>query len=181
MSSATPDDIISFWRDAGPDKWWEKDEAFDRTIRSRFLATHVAAACGELAAWEASAEGALALVIVFDQFSRNMFRDSARAFATDPLACAVARRAIARGFDRSIDQALRPFFYMPFMHSEALADQDHCVALFAALGDAGQSEYAAIHRDVIAKFGRFPHRNHLLGRDTTTAEQKFLDGGGFAG
>jgi len=181
MNARTPAEIVSFWRDAGPDKWWDKDEAFDRTVRSRFLAAHEAAARGELAAWEDSADGALALVILLDQFSRNMFRDSARAFATDPLACAVTRQAIARGFDQSIDPTLRLFFYMPFMHSEALADQDRCVALFAALGDAGQSEYAAIHRDVIAKFGRFPHRNRVLGRDTTSAEQEFLDGGGFAG
>jgi uncharacterized protein (DUF924 family) len=110
-----------------------------------------------------------------------MFRGTARSFATDPLACAVASQAIARGFDQTVDQKLRPFFYMPFMHSEALADQERCVALFAALGDAGQSEYAEIHRDVIAKFGRFPHRNELLGRDTTPAEQDFLDSGGFAG
>jgi len=110
-----------------------------------------------------------------------MFRGTARAFATDPLALAVAERAIGRGFDQTIEEALRLFFYMPFMHSEALAEQDRCVELFAAMGDADLSKYALEHRDVIAQFGRFPHRNRMLARETTTAEQAFLDGGGFAG
>jgi uncharacterized protein (DUF924 family) len=181
MSTVTPTDIISFWRDAGPDKWWEKNEDFDREIRSKFLATHEAAARGELASFEGSAEGALALVLLFDQFPRNMFRDSARAFATDAQARAAASRAIARGFDQETEEAFRKFFYMPFMHSEFLADQDRCVQLFSALDDPEQGEHATIHRDIIAKFGRFPHRNRTLGRETTAAEQDFLDGGGFAG
>lgn len=180
MNDIVAAEIVSFWRDAGPAKWWEKDDAFDQTIRAKFLAVHEAAARGELNDWEDSVDGALALILLFDQFPRNMFRNSAQAFATDPLARAVATRALARGFDRATDEALRPFFYMPFMHSEALADQDRCVQLFTALG-GDQSTYAAIHRDVIAKFGRFPHRNRVLGRDTTEAEQTFLDGGGFAG
>jgi uncharacterized protein (DUF924 family) len=181
LSDITPADIVSFWRDAGPEKWWKKDDTFDRTIRSRFLAVHEAAARGELAAWEDSAEGALALVILLDQFPRNMFRDSAHAFATDPLACAVASRALVRGFDRITDENMRPFFFMPFMHSEVLADQDRCVELHAGFGDAGRSKFATVHRDIIAQFGRFPHRNRMLGRDTTPAEQEFLDAGGFAG
>lgn len=181
MTDVTPAEIVSFWRDAGPDRWFESDAAFDQAIRSKFLATHEAAARGKLSIWEDSADGALALVIVLDQFPRNMFRGYARAFATDPLACAAADRAIARGFDRAVDQSLRPFFYMPLMHSETPADQERCVALFALLGDAAQSEYATAHRDIVAKFGRFPHRNRLLGRATTLAEQEFLDGGGFAG
>jgi uncharacterized protein (DUF924 family) len=181
LSDVTPAEILSFWRDAGPDRWFESDAAFDQTIRSKFLAIHEVAARGELSAWEDSADGSLALIILLDQFPRNMFRGSARAFATDPLARAVANRAIARGFDRAVEQSLRPFFYMPFMHSEILADQNRCVALFASLDDAGQSEYATAHRDIVAKFGRFPHRNAIVGRATTPAEQEFLDGGGFAG
>jgi len=177
----TAAEIVAFWREAGPEKWFEKDEEFDVAIRSRFLASHEAAARGELPAFEDSAEGALALVILLDQFSRNMFRGSARAFATDPLARAAAERAIARGFDQAFDEAMRAFFYLPFMHSELLADQDRCVRLFAALGDADMSQYATEHRDVIAKFGRFPHRNRALERVTTPAEQRFLDDGGFAG
>ena len=181
MGEVTSAEVLTFWRDAGPDKWWRKDETFDRAVRSKFLGVHEAAARGDLAAWEESAEGALALVILLDQFPRNMFRGSPHAFATDPLARAVADRAIARGFDRATDETLRSFFYMPFMHSEALADQDRCVALFEALGQAGQAEFATGHRDIIAKFGRFPHRNRIVGRDTTRAEQEFLDGGGFSG
>jgi uncharacterized protein (DUF924 family) len=181
MSKFTAAEVVSFWRDAGPQRWFEKDEEFDRTIRLRFLAIHEKAARGELASFEDSAEGALALVILLDQMPRNMFRRSPHAFATDPLAREVAKRAIARGFDQATDETMRPFFYMPFMHSEALADQDRCVALHEAFGDAGRSKYATLHRDIIAKFGRFPHRNQVLGRDTTPAEREFLDAGGFAG
>jgi uncharacterized protein (DUF924 family) len=119
--------------------------------------------------------------MLFDQFPRNMFRGSARAFATDPLARAVADRALAGGFEQATDEAMRQFFYLPFMHSEALADQDRSVRLYEAFGDAELSKYAATHRDVIVKFGRFPHRNRTLGRDTAPAEQDFLDRGGFAG
>ncbi len=115
----------------------------------------------------------------FDQFPRNMFRGNARAFATDALARAVADRALARGFDQETDLALRPFFYLPFMHSEALIDQDRSVRLYEALGDAEQLRYATEHRDVVQRFGRFPHRNRALGRDTTSAEQAFLEADGF--
>jgi len=181
MSELTAAEVVLFWRDAGPDKWWDKDDDFDHLVRSRFLPLHEAAARGELATWEDSPEGALALVILLDQFPRNMFRGSPHAFATDPLAQAVAERAIGGGFDAATDQEMRIFFYMPFMHSEMLTHQDRCVELMAALADAGLGKYAAIHRDVIAKFGRFPHRNRALGRPTTLAEQDFLDAGGFAG
>jgi uncharacterized protein (DUF924 family) len=181
MSDFTAAEVVSFWREAGPDKWWEKDDAFDQLVRSRFLPLHEAAARGELAQWEDSAESALALAILLDQFPRNMFRGSPHAFATDPLARAVATGAIAHGFDQKIDPGIRQFFYLPFMHSEVLADQHRCCELYEALGDAGLTEFATAHRDIIAKFGRFPHRNRALGRTTTPAEQDFLDAGGFAG
>ena len=181
MSDAALAEIVSFWRQAGPDKWFEADEDFDRTIRSRFLAIHEVAARGELAAFEERAEGALALLILLDQFPRNMFRNSARAFATDHLASTVADRALARGFDQEADTTMRPFFYLPFMHSELLADQDRCLQLYEAFGDPEQLKFAVTHRDIIAKFGRFPHRNRVLGRETTPAEREFLEGGGFAG
>jgi uncharacterized protein (DUF924 family) len=181
MSIVSPAEIVSFWRDAGPDKWFKHDDAFDRTIRSRFLATHETAARGELSAWQSNVEGALALVILFDQFPRNMFRGTARAFAVDPLARAAARQAIARGFDQAVDPSLRQFFYLPFMHSEELADQNRCVELYTALGNRDLTDYATGHRDIIARFGRFPHRNRILGRETTPLEQEFLDGGGFTG
>ena len=147
----------------------------------KFLPTYEAAARGELAAWEESAEGALALVLLLDQFPRNLFRGDARAFATDALARAVAERALARGFDQATDLALRPFFYLPFMHSEALIDQDRSVRLYEALGETEELRYATQHRDVVLRFGRFPHRNRALGRNTTPAEQAFLEADGFAG
>jgi uncharacterized protein (DUF924 family) len=181
MEIGTQAEIVRFWRDAGSERWFTKDEAFDWLVRARFLAIHEAAARGELAAWEENAEGALALAILLDQFPRNMFRGSAHAFATDPLARAVADRAIARGFDQATDETMRPFFYLPFMHSEATADQDRCVRLYEALGNPDLLEYAKTHRDIVARFGRFPHRNRYLGRNTTAVEQEFLAGGGFAG
>ena len=175
------DAVLAFWREAGPDKWFKKDTAFDDEIRARFLDTYEAAAAGLLSGWEATREGALALVIVLDQFPRNMFRGSARAFAADPLALAVAKRAIERGFDITTPVQERAFFYLPFEHSEELADQDRCCALFRAAGDADLVKWAELHADIIRRFGRFPHRNAALGRTTTAEEQAFLDSGGFAG
>jgi uncharacterized protein (DUF924 family) len=174
-------DVLDFWRAAGADKWFEKDDGFDRAIREGFLATYEAAARGELGDWEKTPDGALALVIVLDQFSRNMFRNDARAFAADPLALAAAGRAIAAGFDRRIDRDLVPFLYMPLMHSENIDDQRRCVELFAAHGDPNNLKFAKIHEDIIARFGRFPHRNKVLGRATTPEEQTFLEQGGFSG
>ena len=175
-----PAQVNAFWRAAGPKTWFRKDTAFDREIATRFLATHEAAAAVRLSDWEASAEGAFALLLLLDQFPRNMFRASARAFATDPLARAVAERAIARGFDAGAPSAERNFFYLPFMHSEDPADQERSLAL-ARQADGGSEKYARIHADIIARFGRFPHRNAALGRATTPQEQAFLDAGGFAG
>ena len=182
MSEGEPSaaDIVSFWRAVGPDRWFEKDAALDEEIRRRFLSVHETAAGGKLAAWEQTAEGALALLILLDQFPRNMFRGQARAFATDPLARAVASRAILNGFDGAMT-GMRQFFYLPFEHSEDLADQKRGVALFKAVGDADGLKWAELHADIIRRFGRFPHRNAVLGRATTPEEQAFLDGGGFAG
>ena len=173
--------VLAFWRGAGSDKWFKKDSAFDEEIRTRFLKTYEAAVRGELAAWETAREGALALVIVLDQFPRNMFRGSARAFEADPLALAVARRAIERGFDLQLPVQERSFFYLPFEHSEAMADQERCCELFRSTGDAELLKWAELHTDIIRRFGRFPHRNVVLGRVTTPEEQAFLDSGGFAG
>jgi uncharacterized protein (DUF924 family) len=178
--AVAPQDVLAFWRAAGPDKWFDKDAAFDAEIAARFLPTCEAAAAGALA-WEATPEGALALLIVLDQFPRNIFRGSARAFASDPLAREVATRAIARGFDQEFAVPERGFFYLPFEHSETLTDQERCVALNRASHDADAIKWAEIHRDIIHQFGRFPHRNAALGRATTPDEQAFLDGGGFAG
>lgn len=180
MTVAAPAEVVAFWRDAGADKWFTKDAGFDATVRTRFLDTYEAAVRGELAAWEASAAGALALVLVLDQFPRNMFRGDARVYAADALARAVAERAIARGFDREAG-ALRKFFYLPFEHSEDPADQARCVALNRAAGDADALKWAEHHADIIRRFGRFPHRNAALGRTSTPEEEAFLAEGGFAG
>ena len=178
---ASPDDVLGFWREAGHDKWFNKDTAFDEAIRARFLDTYEAGAAGLLSGWEATREGALALVIVLDQFPRNIFRGNARAFAADPLALGVARRAIEHGFDVATPVEERAFFYLPFEHSEELSDQERCCALFRATGDADLVKWAELHADIIRRFGRFPHRNAVLGRATTADEQAFLDRGGFAG
>jgi uncharacterized protein (DUF924 family) len=180
-AAVSPSDVIAFWREAGPQKWFNKDSAFDAAIRERFLPTYEAAAAGGLASWEATADGALALTIVLDQFSRNMFRGSPRTFAADPLARAVADRAIARGFDKQVEASCRAFFYLPFMHAENLIDQQRCVDLCRDAGIEDTLKFAELHADIIRRFGRFPHRNAVLGRATTPAEQAFLDGGGFAG
>jgi uncharacterized protein (DUF924 family) len=173
--------VLAFWRAAGPDKWFKKDTAFDEDIRLHFLETYDAAVAGKLSDWEQTAEGALALTIVLDQFPRNVFRGNPRTYAADPLARAVAERALERGFDRQVPLSDRQFFYLPFEHSEAIADQERSCALCAATGDADLLKWAQLHADIIRRFGRFPHRNAMLGRATTAEEQAFLDGGGFKG
>jgi uncharacterized protein (DUF924 family) len=175
------EDVLAFWRAAGHERWFEPDEAFDSAIRERFAATYEDAAAGRLGAWENSPEGALALVIVLDQFPRNIFRHSARSFAADPLARAVARRAIEKGFHQQVALPQRAFFYLPFEHSEDLPDQEHAVGLMGATGDADLLKWAELHADIIRRFGRFPHRNAILGRTGTQEEQAFLDAGGFGG
>ena len=179
-SLATADDVLEFWRDAGPSRWYRKDADFDRAFRDRFLATHEAAARGELDAWSATPTGALALCILLDQFPRNAFRDNPRMFATDAKAREVARKAIDNQFDRQVDDELRQFFVMPFMHSEDLEDQETCVLLAGQL-TTDTLRYAVQHRDIIARFGRFPHRNRILGRESTAEELEYLSrpGAGF--
>lgn len=173
--------VLAFWREAGKDKWFNKDAAFDDAIRRRFLETYEAAAAGQLKEWEASREGALALVIVLDQFPRNMFRGTPKMFSTDAMALAVTKTAIAQGRDKRADAVLRSFFYLPFEHSESLEEQARGIELYRAAEDANGLKWAKLHADIIRKFGRFPHRNKTLGRATTPEEQAFLDAGGFAG
>jgi uncharacterized protein (DUF924 family) len=179
-TSGTPAEILAFWRDAGPDRWYRRDDAFDAEVCRRYLDLWQRAAAGELASWETSDDGALALVIVLDQFPRNLFRDDVRTYASDPLAREVAHRAIERGVDARIDGALREFLYLPFMHSEHLPDQLRCIELSRAAGHAENLKWTEHHADIIRRFGRFPHRNRLLGRATTPEEQAFLDEGGFS-
>ncbi len=177
----SPGDALAFWRAAGPAKWFVKDEAFDAEIRARYLAAHEAAAAGQLSAWEDTPDGAFALLLLLDQFPRNMFRNTPRAFATDAFARAVAERTIARGFDTQFAVPERRFFYLPLMHAEDLRAQERCVALCRACGDVEGLKYAEEHADIIRRFGRFPHRNAILGRATTAEERRFLDDGGFSG
>jgi uncharacterized protein (DUF924 family) len=182
VTAAGPEDVLAFWFDgvAGDDFtsrnriWFGNDSAVDDAIRSRFAGLHADAAAGRLGAWETDPRGALALVVILDQFPRNMFRGTPAAFATDPQALAVARRAIDRGFDSLLRPVERLFLYLPFEHSETLADQERAVALVAALGDRNTLDYAERHREIIARFGRFPHRNAVLARASTPEEAAFL-------
>ena len=176
---ATPKQVLSFWMKAGPKRWFKSNPEFDHKILEKFLVTHQAAELGKLAAWEDEAESALALVIVLDQFPRNMFRGTVRAFSTDELALAAAKRAIERGFNRKIKLPELSFLYLPFEHSENLADQETALKLFEATKDKEQVRWAKLHFDTIQRFGRFPHRNEILGRRSTPEEIAFLDAGGF--
>jgi uncharacterized protein (DUF924 family) len=177
----TPQDVLSFWRGAGPKAWFVKSDALDAGIREQFEGLHQAAARRELGAWEDTADGMLALLLLLDQFPRNMYRGTAHQFATDPLALHIAYRAIARGFDQAFDVQLRSFFYLPLEHSEDPADQARCIALFESTGDPELVKWARLHAAIISQFGRFPHRNACLGRETTEAEKTFLARGGFQG
>ncbi|MES2857930.1 MAG: DUF924 family protein [Pseudomonadota bacterium] len=176
MKSAS--EIVAFWRQAGMDKWFGGGRAFDDECRALLHDEHLAASRREFEHWLGNAEGALALVILLDQIPRNIFRGSAHGYATDPLALHYAARAIEAGLDAQVDAELRMFLYLPFEHSEAMADQDRAVALLTALGNDNLLAYGKAHRDVILQFGRFPHRNAALGRDTTPEEQAWLDAGG---
>ena len=172
--------IVAFWRGAGPGAWFRKDAAFDARFRQGFESQHFAAARRELDGWGSTAEGSLGLMLLLDQFPRNVFRGTGHMHATDPLARMFARQAVAAGQDRQVEQALRLFFYLPFAHSEDPADQAESLRLHHALGREGE-KHAIGHADIIRRFGRFPHRNRLLGRVTTPEEAEFLREGGFAG
>lgn len=177
-----PRPVVAFWRSAGPGRWFRRDDRFDAEVGRRLGSLHYWAAAGMLDHLATqSAEGALALVILLDQVPRNMFRGSARAYATDGHAREIARYAISRGLDRRITRSMRAFFYLPFMHSENESDQELCLALYRQMKDDSGIYWAKLHLDIIRRFGRFPHRNQALGRDTTHAEQQFLLEGGFAG
>jgi len=175
-----PTDVIAFWSEAGPALWFAKDEAFDRRFREAFMEAHQAACRGELDDWQRTPGGALALILLLDQFPRNAFRGTPRMYVSDTRAQKAAEAAIAAGHDRHIDADLRLFFYLPFAHSEALADQERSVALCRDL-DEKSLAHAEGHRDIVKRFGRFPHRNLILGRAMTDEEQRFLDQGGYAG
>jgi uncharacterized protein (DUF924 family) len=176
----TPQTILDFWRQAGPKRWFAKDEAFDAQFRDTFNTVHLQAARRELESWLDSADGALALLILLDQYPRNAFRGTAHMFATDPLARLYAHRMVDAGLDQHVESALRAFCYLPFEHSEDPADQQRSLDLNQHL-DASTYHWAKEHADIIGRFARFPHRNEVLARVTTAEERAFLDEGGFAG
>ncbi|WP_332304768.1 DUF924 family protein [Rhizobium sp. GR12] len=175
----TPDDVVAFWR-ASSDRWFEKDAAFDVAFRDRFLDLHMAVATRRHDGWIETPSRALALLILTDQFPRNAFRGTAHMFATDALACHYARLSLEAGHLARVESDLRLFFCLPFAHSEEMADQEMSVRLNTGLGQPWL-EHASGHRDIIRRFGRFPHRNSMLGRTTTPEEAAYLKGGGFQG
>ncbi|MFS0740323.1 DUF924 family protein [Brevundimonas sp. 3P9-tot-E] len=174
-------EVLDFWSDAGPDKWFAKDAAFDRAFSDRCCDTHYAAARRELDHWIETPEAALALIILLDQLPRNAFRDTAHMFATDPLALGFAKEAIRQGHDSKLPLELRAFMLMPMMHAESLEDQERLLTLLDEEREPETYKFAVIHRDIIARFGRFPHRNACLYRSTTPQEDEFLVSGGFSG
>lgn len=176
MNKMIPRTVLDFWFSAGSDKWFKKDEAFDAQIVSLFSEAVVAAVEGAFDDWCKTPEGALALVILLDQFPRNIHRGHADAFAYDARAREVARGAIDLKYDTHIPATARQWFYMPFMHSEALDDQEVCIQLLESrlAEDEGTLRFAILHRDLIARFGRFPHRNKVLGRPSTPDERTYL-------
>ncbi|OXT01734.1 hypothetical protein B7H23_01885 [Notoacmeibacter marinus] len=169
------DDVNSFWfEEFGPKDWFSGSETLDKSIWDRFLPLHERLADTVPPLAKAEPKAALAAILVLDQFPRNMFRGTARAFASDALALDLSRHAVAQGFDRSLNKQGRQFLYMPLMHSETLADQDRSVECFKALGSDEGLRFAEEHREIIGRFGRFPHRNEVLGRESTEAERVFL-------
>lgn len=178
-----PEDVLSFWLDEiGPKGWYAGGDDLDQVIRDKFSETYKRAREGALSLWLTYPSGTLAYIILMDQFSRNMFRGDAQAFATDGVAKAAAKAAIAKGWDKRIDEPARQFFYMPLMHSECLEDQDRAVRLFMTrMPETGGENlpHARAHREVIRRYGRFPTRNAALSRDSSRDEQGYLDQGGY--
>jgi len=170
------EEVLEFWfREDVKPLWFDSNPAFDQAIRKQFAELFARAATGELKDWESSAEGCLALCILLDQMPRNMFRGDARAFTTDEKALAVAEHALARGFDAGLPAERKQFLYLPFMHAETLSNQLRALALFESQGMPRNRRYAEEHVAIIRRFGRFPHRNAVLGRESTEAEIAYLD------
>ncbi|OJU92418.1 MAG: hypothetical protein BGO13_08860 [Burkholderiales bacterium 66-5] len=171
----TPARVLAFWfEESSAQQWFAKDDAFDAAIRTRFTALHAQAARGELWRWRVDAPGRLAEIIVLDQFSRNLHRGSGAAFAQDAVALVLAQELVAQALDRHLPVAQRAFAYLPYMHSESLAVQHESIRLYEALAQPGNLDFAYQHRDIVARFGRYPHRNAALGRESTAEEIAFL-------
>lgn len=184
MTPPPPADALAtaaFWRAAGYERWFAKSDVFDAMVRMRLGRIAEAAHLGLLDHWDETPVGTVALLTLLDQVPRNLHRGTPRAFASDDRALAVATAAVARRFDRRLPKEMRWFVYLPFEHAESIDAQEIAVALFRDLGDPDGLEYAEIHADIIRRFGRFPHRNEILGRTSTKQELKFLAEGGFSG
>ncbi len=179
----TPEEILAYWLDeVGPKGWYDGGEELDAEVRQKFEAGWNAAMDGRYGLWLTYPSGALAYIILMDQFPRNMFRGSPKAFSSDPMALAAAKQAVYRGWDMKIDEPARQFFYMPLMHSENLCDQDRCVRLMLErMPNSGDSNllHAKVHRAIIRLFGRFPYRNEVLARNSSEPEAKFVAEGGY--
>lgn len=173
--------ILNFWKSAGGKNWFSKDDAFDQSINDNFGSLLRSSIGGELDHWRDAPNSCLALIIMLDQFSRNLYRDSPKAFAQDEKALELAKFGIQNNYQNLIDPALKSFMIMPYMHSESLADQEECLALMKTEKLDGNIPSAKQHLDIIKTFGRFPHRNEVLNRKMSNAEQKFLNQGGFKG
>ena len=176
-----PESVLDFWIAAGPKKWWKKDEQFDADITREFGGLHMQAATGQLDHWVETPEGALALILVLDQFSRNLFRNSPYAFAQDAKCVGFVNSVMEAGLDRKMRPDIGEFCYLPLMHAENISDQERCLSEMERLNKEGNIKAAKEHLDIIKRFGRFPHRNAVLGRETTVEEQAFLEVGGFSG
>ena len=167
-------DVLAFWfHDHGESDWFAQSDEFDLIIRDRFSDLHADAKSGKLSSWRDTPEGRLAEIIILDQFSRNMFRGMAESFACDNRALELAKQAIKEGDDQKLDYRMRPFIYVPFMHSESPSDHEEAMQLYEALGNEENLKFERLHKDVIERFGRYPHRNKMLGRVSTTAEKNF--------
>ncbi|WP_439271812.1 DUF924 family protein [Pseudochrobactrum sp. HB0163] len=175
MAQPSPQEILDFWfLPATEAHWFVRSDDLDAQIKQRFYSVYEQAAAGELDQWREEARNALALTIILDQFPRNMFRGTPNAFATDAKAREIANYALDHAYDHRVNVKERAFFYLPLMHSENLPDQQRCVQLYEALGDDYALGFAREHRDIVQRFGRFPHRNAILGRENTAQEAEFL-------
>ncbi|KAL7500355.1 hypothetical protein ACHAWT_010521 [Skeletonema menzelii] len=175
--SSSPTEVLKFWfEDLSPQQWFMQSDQVDKTIRTKFMDIHNKATAGELHNWRKDANGSLAEIIVLDQFSRNLYRGTSKAFAQDGMALVLAQEAIAKGFEEELSSDQVPFLYLPFMHSESLVIHERAVELYTALGQEMNLDFEMKHMAIIERFGRYPHRNKILGRESTPEEIEFLNG-----
>ena len=178
MSVKSYKDIIDFWfAEENKSLWFNSSPLFDSELKEQFEDTYIAACEGELSAWEDSAEGLLALVILLDQFPLNMYRGDAKCFSTEQRSREISLKSIEKGLDKKLSNEQKSFLYMPFMHSEEISDQDKAISLFEEAGLKENARFAHHHRDIVQRFGRFPHRNSILDRENTDAEKNYLVSG----